>query len=140
MKTTERIAVWIYGTLLIAGGTLGIWALWVTYSASDRQPVWQTVRRGGAGVGAVVVTVLFAAILIFRGFRLLALPLFVSSYVLVVTTLDFSVTGYMKSWAPATPVDGAHATVVAVVFETLVFIFVVAAAWFSGRRAPRLAS
>lgn len=140
MKTTERIAVWLYVTLLLAGGSLGVWALWVTHSTSGQEPLWQTVRRGGAGFAAVIVTVLFAAILISRGFRFLALPLFVISYVLVVATLDFSLSGYMKTLAPAISVEGPHATVVTVVFETLVFVCVVAAAWFSGRRAPRLAS
>ncbi len=138
MQTLRRASVAAYIAFLFAGVVAGAWALWVTFASYGQEGLWQTVRRGGAGAGAVAVSILFAGILIVRGFRFIAPLAFLVSYLLVAASLDFSLAGYAKAWAPATSSEASHANQVAVAGEVVVVCFVLVSAWLSGRSRKAL--
>jgi len=100
--------------------------------------MWQTVRRGGASIVTLVVTAAFAIAMFKRGFRPVALPLFSLSFCAVAASLEFSLSGYMKNWAPATASEATHNNQVALAVLVGALAFATFAIWFSANRARRL--
>jgi hypothetical protein len=140
MENARRAATAVYFAALLAGGSAATWALWITYEAYGDEPGWQTVRRGGAGLVAMMVTLLFTFVLIKHGFRIVAPVFFLGSYLLASLTLDFTLAGSAKGWSPSTAAEASRANVVGVIAMVATLTLVGMAAWFSGRRTSRLAS
>jgi hypothetical protein len=137
MHVLRRVGPILYVILLAMGAGLCVWGLIVTINEYGVEPVWQTVRRGGASIVTLVVTAAFAVAMVKRGFRPVAPPLFVVSFCAVAGSLEFALHGYMKNWAPATAVEATHNNQLALAIVVGTLLFATFAVWFSSSRQPR---
>jgi hypothetical protein len=135
MHVLRRVAAIAYAFLLAFGAALCVWGLLVSLNGYGIEPMWQTVRRSGASIVSLVVTAAFAVAMFKRGFQPVALPLFGLSFCAVAGSLEFSLGGYMKNWAPATASEATHNNQVALAVVVGTLAFATFAIWFSGNRA-----
>jgi hypothetical protein len=93
----------VYILVLIGGGLLAVEEMTRTASLFNSEPMANTIERGGASLAVLMLTAAFAVVLIRNGFRLLAIPLYGFSYILVGTTLAYWLRLSAKGFAPDAP-------------------------------------
>jgi hypothetical protein len=92
-----------YLLALAGGGLLAVWEFSRTVNLYKAEPMANTIERGGSSLSALLVTAAFTVILSKKGFRLLALPLYGVSYVLVGITMAYWLRLSAKGFAPDAP-------------------------------------
>lgn len=135
MQVLRRVAAIVYAFLLALGAALCVWGLFVAINEYGVEPLWQTVRRGGASLVTLLVTAAFALGMIKRGFHPVAPPLFALSFCAVAASLEFTLGGYMKNWAPATASEAVHNNGIALALVVITLAFASFGILFSGTRA-----
>jgi len=93
----------IYAFVLLGGGVFAVLGLARTANLYNAEPMANTIERGGASLAVLMVTAAFTIVLIRKGSRVLALPLYGLCYVLVGITMAYWLRLSAKGFAPDAP-------------------------------------
>lgn len=98
----KRVVLCFYVAALVTVVYLFVGEIIETIRYFGNEPRWLTASRGIPSLAALLVTAAFVVVLIMRGFRVIAFPLFIASCFMVAISTEDAVHGFMKDWAPAT--------------------------------------